>query len=156
MQAKDLMTKPAVTILKTATLEEAAAMMLRGRFGSLPVVDEQSSELCGIITESDFAAKQAGVPFSTLMLPQLFGEWLGNEVEPLMEKARKMHVADVMSRHVMVAHEDDSIPKILRLMLQHNVRRLPVLRNMIPVGIITRRDLLRLMAPNVAPPQASK
>ncbi len=48
----DIMTKKPVTIKGKETVEKAAALMLEGRFGSLPVVDGEGKVL-GIITDTD-------------------------------------------------------------------------------------------------------
>lgn len=48
----DIMTRNPVTIKEGQTVEKAAALMLEGHFGSLPVVDEDD-RLVGIITDSD-------------------------------------------------------------------------------------------------------
>ncbi len=47
----DAMTKDPQTVRSDATLQEVARMMLEGRFGALPVVD--NGRLVGIITETD-------------------------------------------------------------------------------------------------------
>lgn len=48
----DIMTRKPVTIKVTETVEKAAVLMLEGRFGSLPVLDEDGT-LAGIITDTD-------------------------------------------------------------------------------------------------------
>ena len=51
LRIKDVMTWDAVTTKPEAALAQAAAVMFEGRFGSLPVVE--NDELVGIITERD-------------------------------------------------------------------------------------------------------
>ena len=52
MLVKDVMKKQVLTILKDATIEEAALIMATNRIGGLVVVD-QSGAVAGIITETD-------------------------------------------------------------------------------------------------------
>ncbi|QGY39630.1 CBS domain-containing protein [Pseudodesulfovibrio cashew] len=52
IRIKDIMTKKVVTIRPDETVEKAAVLMLEGRFGSLPVVDEDG-RVVGILTDTD-------------------------------------------------------------------------------------------------------
>jgi CBS domain-containing protein len=52
LKAGEVMTREPVTIQQTASIGEAARIMLDKKFSGLPVVDEQG-HLAGIITESD-------------------------------------------------------------------------------------------------------
>ena len=145
MQVSKLMASPPVVIRQGANLEAAAGLMLEHRIGCLPVVDA-AGKLVGILTESDFSAKDCGVPFSTLRLPQLFLRWMPHQaVERIYDTARKMAVEELMSRDVVTIGETDSIETAIERMLKHRVHRLPVLRDGVPVGILARHDLLRLM-----------
>lgn len=54
--AARLMTSPPVTIAETATVEDAAAAMRRHRVGRLPVIDEPTGRLVGIIGRADVLA----------------------------------------------------------------------------------------------------
>lgn len=145
MKARDIMTRPVVTVRSSATLEEVARLMLDHNIGSIPVVNEAGC-LAGIITESDFAAKERGFPFSTFRWPQVFGRWLPKkDVERIYEAARTMTAADIMSEFVVTIEEDTSLEDIIALMLEHEKHRLPVVRAGVPIGVVTRRDLLRLM-----------
>jgi acetoin utilization protein AcuB len=52
VKLKDIMTKKVVTIRADETVEKAAVLMLEGRFGSLPVVDDDN-KVIDIITDTD-------------------------------------------------------------------------------------------------------
>ena len=140
------MSRPAFTLPEASTLETVALEMLGRRIGGIPIVDGQG-KLSGIITESAFSASHAGVPFSTFRLPQLFGEWLGPEVvESIYARARAMKADAVMERRVISVAEDTPISEVLEKMLEHGIHRIPVVRQGIPVGMIARHDLLKLLA----------
>ena len=139
------MSHPVITVREDATLEEVARIMLDHRFGSVPVVNEQGT-MVGLITESDFAAKGKGVPFTTFEMPQVFGHWLGKSgVEQMYERAREILARDTMTRDVITIEEDATIEDVLELMLRYDVNRLPVVRDKVLVGIVARYDLLKLM-----------
>ncbi|HCF05448.1 MAG: putative signal transduction protein with domain [Desulfomicrobiaceae bacterium] len=49
---REIMQQEVTTIREDAPLKEAATILLRGKFGCLPVLKQ--GKLCGIITEADF------------------------------------------------------------------------------------------------------
>lgn len=145
MFVREIMFIPVTTVDENCSLEEAAKVMLDRNVGGLPVVDSHG-DLCGIVTESDFVAKDRGVPFSIYRFPQMFGEWMPHEhVEQIYETARHRSVSEIMSRHVITVTEADTLETVLEKMMKCGLHRLPVVRDKKPVGIVTRHDLLRLM-----------
>jgi len=139
------MSEPAITVNESASLAEIADLMLKEGIGCVPVVNNQGL-ISGIITESDFAAKEKGVPFSTFRAPQIFGQWMGKSgVEQMYQAAREMKAEEIMKSKVVTLTENDPLEKAIELLLKHNVNRLPVVRDGKPVGIVSRHDLLRLM-----------
>lgn len=145
MKVSQFMTCPVMVISEDERLETAATLMIEKGIGCLPVVDH-SGRLSGIITESDFSAQEKGVPFSTFRAPQLFGHWVGQEgVEKLYQAAREIRVREVMRREVFTLTQDQEAEEVIRMMLAHRLHRLPVVEDGVPVGVVTRRNLLRLM-----------
>jgi acetoin utilization protein AcuB len=57
-----------------------------------------------------------------------------------------MLVKNWMSKKVITINEDDSMQEALKLMKQHNIRMMPVLKNGQLVGVLTDRDLKRASA----------
>jgi CBS domain-containing protein len=150
MKIKEFMSQPVTVVGEDATLEEIARTMLGQNIGCVPVIDARG-KISGIITESDFAAKERGIPFSTFRAPQLFGQWMDKgTIERIYETARKMSAKEIMSHHVVTVTEDQGAEEAIELLLKHDVNRLPVVRDGAPVGIVSRHDLLRLMAPKMA------
>jgi len=144
MKVKEIMTQPVITIMEDTPLQEVAKIMLERRIGGLPVIN-QSGELTGMVTESDFTAKEKCVPFSMFRAPQLFGTWLGNDAEAIYASAMNIPVREIMSTSVVTVTGDDPIEKVLELVLKHDINRIPVIKDGKPVGIVARHDLLRVM-----------
>ena len=145
MKVTDIMTHPVITASEDATLEEIAQLMLDKHIGGAPIVDGEG-KLTGLITESDFAAKEEGFPFSTFRWPQVLGQWLPKEgIEQVYKKSRTMTARNIMTPDVITANEDDTLEDVLRLMMENDVHRIPIVRDGKPVGMITRRDLLHLV-----------
>ena len=145
-RARDIMTAPVIAVREDTSLEDVARLMLRHNIGAVPVIDGQGT-LRGIITEADFAEKERGVPFSAYRAPQLFGRWVSQrDVEAIYAAARSLPARAIMSTPVLTVTEDTPVKEILDLMLRHDVTHLPVVREGAPVGMVSRHDLLRLVA----------
>lgn len=139
------MAQPVLTVPENTSLEQIAALMLQHHVGCVPVVNA-GGELCGIITESDFAAREKGVPFSTFRAPQVLGKWLTDDgIERVYELARKMVAREIMKTTVITLAEEEPIERAVELMLRHDINRIPVVRDRVPVGVVSRHDLLKLL-----------
>jgi len=146
------MNAPVVTVREDCTLEEAANVMLERRIGCLPVVNDRD-EICGIVTESDFAAREKGIPFSLYRFPQVFGHWMPKQgVERIYEAARNMRVSEIMTRNVVSVTADDSVEPLLEKMLSSRFHRIPVVDGKMLVGIATRHSLLNIMCSRLPAP----
>ena len=145
MKVRDIMSSPVVTVREDTPMLEVARLMVERRIGGVPVV-RRDGRLVGIVTESVFAAAEGPVPFSLLRLPQVFGHWLSRDnLERVYDEARATKAADVMTRSVATAMEDEPVEAAARKMCEAKVHRLPVLRDGVPVGMVARHDLLRVM-----------
>src|SRR5215469_3913724 len=56
------------------------------------------------------------------------------------------HARDVMTSPVITVGEDEDIRGIARLLIEHHIKRVPVLRDGRIVGIVSRADLVRALA----------
>lgn len=144
MKAKEIMTSPAITVREDDTIEHAARTMVDKHLGGLPVVDG-NGDVVGFVTDSDFAAKRRGVPFSLVMAPQILGEWVGaDHVERIYQAARDRKIKEIMSKPPITARPDDTLETIVKKLLEYDVNRVVVTDGRRPLGVIARHDLLRL------------
>jgi CBS domain-containing protein len=144
MKAADFMTSRVVTVRADASVGEAIRHMLQNRISGLPVVDRTES-LVGVVTEGDFLRRRESG--TERRRPR----WLEILLGPgrLADEYVHVHgrkVADVMTREVITIVEDTPIDKIAQLMEHHRVKRLPVVRNNKIVGIVSRANLLHVIA----------
>ncbi|HVL49520.1 MAG TPA: CBS domain-containing protein [Candidatus Thermoplasmatota archaeon] len=150
MLAREIMSHPVLTAPEDATLRDVANLMRDRRIGGVPIVG-RDERIVGIITVSDFAAKQHGIPFSLVHAPKVLGEWLGREgLEAIYERAGSKLARDIMTTPVVCGNEGDTLERIVELMLEHDVTRIPVVRDEVPVGIVARHDLLSLLSLRLA------
>jgi CBS domain-containing protein len=133
MRVKDVMSSPVVTVTPLTRLKQAAALLVRHGFNALPVVDE--GQLVGIVTEADLISLQASPDRRAHALPQ---------AEPAGDPPRV--VRDVMAREVVALPEDDDAAEAARLMLARGIKSIPIVSGRRVIGIVSRRDLLKVLA----------
>ncbi len=145
MKVSQIMRQPVISMREGDSLEDAARVMLEHNLRGVPVVNEEG-KMSGFLSVSDYLAKDERLPFTRYYAPQLFGKWIAPEgLEKIYEEARSTSVKEVMSTDVISVTEDDSLEKLVELMLNRDLNRIPVVRDGVPVGIVARFDLLRLM-----------
>ena len=106
---------------------------------------DPQGKLCGIVTETDFAAKERGMPFSILFLLESFSDSMpGEAIERVHREARTTAAKEIMITEVITATEDTPVDEVAKLMLRYDIDHIPVVRDA-PVGIISRHDFLRMI-----------
>ena len=115
--AKQVMRRNVVSILPTATVEQAIRLLRELGFSGAPVVDRNGT-LVGIISE-----------FALLEIVY----------EPSIRTAP---VSRFMTRDVLTVNEDTALNDIATLFVRHRIRRVPVVRDGRLVGVVSRPDLL--------------
>lgn len=145
MKARDIMSSPAITVTPETTVERAARLMLERHISCLPVVDNEG-RLVGIITHSDFGLHHKFVPVAD-HLYRLLGAWASpTTLADIGRVVASKQVKEMMSSPVITVQENVDVAYVAEVMLRNGVHRLPVMRDGELVGIITRHDLLKLIA----------
>jgi CBS domain-containing protein len=134
MRAKDIMTSPVITVTPDTSIKEAAAILIRNRISTLPVVNDQQ-ELVGIVSEADLMALETEPDPRRHVIPQLY-----------TTKSAPRVVGEVMTRDVIAVPEDANVAMVARLMLEHRLKSVPVVIGNEVIGIVARRDVLKVLA----------
>jgi CBS domain-containing protein len=130
-----------VTAHPADPLKELAARMVEAGVSALPVVDD--GRLVGIVTEADVITKEAyGGPRRRALA--LVVDYFAGRDPQWVRKAAGWTAADVMTRQVVTAAPDEDVRLAARRMLEAGVKRLVVVEGGRPVGIVSRRDLMRI------------
>lgn len=139
------MRQPVISMREQDSLEDAAPVMLEHNLRGVPVVNAQGKN-SGFLSVSDYLAKDERVPFTKYYTSQLFGKAIDETgIEKIYQEARAMPIKEIMNKNVISVTEEDSVEKVVELMLDRDLNRIPVVRDGVPVGIVARFDLLRLM-----------
>jgi CBS domain-containing protein len=148
--AKAVMARNAVTVSPETTVVETARRMLAHHVSALPVVDAENRPL-GMVSEGDvmrhFGAQYQGKRAQWLrMLAE--GETLAPEF--LAEISLRQHqVREIMQATLISADEEASLAELADLMLKKGIKRVPILRDGVLVGIVSRTDIVRAVVENI-------
>jgi len=119
-RVKDVMSHKVETVKPDDTLKHAAVKMEALDVGPLPVCDGE--KLCGMLTDRDITVRA-----------------VASGKDP-----NRTTVRETMTSELCYAFEDQSIDEAVKLMHDHQVRRLPVLsHDKHLVGIVSLADLAR-------------
>jgi CBS domain-containing protein len=154
MQARDVMSAPAITVGPRTNLQSLVGTMLGLKLSGLPVVDE-SGRLIGVISEGDLLRR------AELGTERKRSSWIDFILGPGRSatdyvRANGRMVEELMTPDPVAVAEDTPLEEIVTLMESRHIKRVPVLRDGRVVGIVTRADLLRALFPlEAAAPEAA-
>jgi CBS domain-containing protein len=114
---RDAMTPGVETVSPSQPLREAAKLMKRGDFGSIPVVE--NGRLVGVVTDRDIVVRAVAQGLDT----------------------SSAQVREVASTGPVTVEPNQDLDEALRLMAQHRVRRLPVVEGEMLVGVLSQADV---------------
>lgn len=128
MRAASVMTSPVVTVPARTPVRAAAALLASHGFTAAPVVD-QDGRLLGVITEADLIRDRVR-----------HERW-----RPRPERSEPT-VGQTMTAPPVTMRPDDDLADVVDRMLRDRIRVVPILQDGVLVGIVSRRDVLRLVA----------
>ncbi len=128
------MSAPVITIAPEASIKAAARLLVSCGISALPVTDAKGA-LVGIVSEADL------IPIETRPDPRA----QATPMAPTAGSAPRT-VADVMTRKVITVPVDCEVSQAARIMIEADVKRLPVMDSERLAGIVSRRDLVKVIA----------
>jgi len=139
MNVRDLMTAEVLTVSPEAPLKDVAAILAEHGISGVPVCDA-GGRVLGVVSEGDILFKEQGVR-----------ERHGGALAWLVDgsrwqdtsKASARTAGEAMTSPAITITQDRPAAAAARIMLDRAVNRLPVVRDGILVGIVSRSDLVR-------------
>jgi CBS domain-containing protein len=116
-QIRDLMTPDPIVLDVQATVADAARCMRDRDVGDVLV--RSDGKLCGIVTDRD------------LVVRALAGE----------EDPRRQSLGDLCTQELLTLPPEADVEEAMQLMQENAVRRIPIVENEEPVGIVSLGDL---------------
>lgn len=120
MKVQEIMSRRVISVTPGTGLREAAGLLVERGISAMPVLDAKRA-LVGIVSQADLIAPETG----------------GSDLRV---------VGDVMTCDVLTISASCEVTQAARSMLEAGIKRVPVLRGRRVVGILSRRDLVRVMA----------
>lgn len=117
MKVKEIMSKDVVTAEVPGTIENVLDTFRNGKHSGLPVVKENTEEVVGVITRSD-----------------------------LLRNPEEDQIAMLMTRDPIVINSEGEVEEVARLLLNHDIRRLPVVDNGELLGLVSVADLVDVLS----------
>ena len=129
MLVHERMGKHPLTVKPDAPVDATLKRMKEERIRRFPVVGNEG-ELVGIVSETDllYAAPSPATSLSVYEMHYLYS---------------RIEVRQVMTEDVITVEHDDPIEEAARLMIDHRIGGLPVMRDGNLVGIITETDIFK-------------
>jgi signal-transduction protein with cAMP-binding, CBS, and nucleotidyltransferase domain len=116
---RDVMTKKPVALEHTATVVDAARAMRDGNFGTVIVVKD--GKVCGVVTDRDIVIRAVAASHDP----------------------RLATLGEICSEDVMSVEANEPLAKVVMLMREKAIRRVPVVEDGRPVGVISLGDLAK-------------
>jgi CBS domain-containing protein len=116
-KVRDIMSAPPVCMAATESVSTAARAMKERGLGTVLVMG--GGRLAGLVTDRDIAIRV-----------------LAENRDPLTTR-----LGDICTRELVVLSPDDDVQQAIRLVRERAVRRLPVIANGLPVGVVSIGDL---------------
>ena len=151
MNARDVMSKPVVSVHPDTSTREIARLLVEKAITAVPVVDENGAPI-GMVSEGDLIRPEGAAREAK------HRSWLEilAEGEPISaELLAWLHSQDhsaraVMSSPVITVSEETELGELARVLVTHRIKRVPVVRDGRVTGIVARGDLLRALASSKA------
>lgn len=145
MRAIDVMTPNVVSVKPGMTVREAAKLLVDHRISGVPVVDEETGELVGMLSEGDLLRRselETGERRPSWWLDRLSAS---RDAENYV-KSHASKVADVMTRDVISVDVETQLAEVADILETRRVKRVPVTREGKLVGIVSRANLVQALA----------
>jgi len=120
MDVKDFMVKEVITVNPDAKIRDAVELMNKNEIGCLVVTKKGKS--VGIMTERDVLKK----------------------IVCRSKNPEQTKVSEIMSKPLIVGRVDMDWREAAKLMLDHNIKKLPILDGEKLIGLVTLTDIARV------------
>jgi CBS domain-containing protein len=143
VEVRDLMTSTPVTVEPTATVKDIAHVLLEHDLSSVPVVDV-GEQLVGVVSEADLVCREGYPTVRSHHLAALIDETVAERRHHWTARSEGLTAGEIMTVDVVTCAPTETLGIVVRRMLRHGVRTLPVLEDRHLVGVLSSHDILGL------------
>jgi len=142
------MTTDVVTVQPDTSVNQIATLMHERQITGIPVVDD-ARHVVGIVTELDMIVRNTRLELPAFIqildLARIPLEMPGHYRNRLRHMLGAT-AGDMMTEDVVTLSPDAEMQDLADLMVKRRVNPVPVIENRVLVGIVSRADLIRMMA----------
>ena len=113
MRASEIMTRPPIAVREDVTIDAIMRVLVRRKISGVLVVTADGV-LSGVVSERDVMLQHSMVTSAT----------------------------DVMTIDVITAAPEAPVDDLARTLLENGIKRIPIVQDGRPIGIVSRRDIL--------------
>ncbi len=140
LRVKDVMTRRVVCVLDSTTVEQVASICNRRGISGVPVLN-QDQNLIGIVTVTDIIQHLVSDDAVSLFAEQ-GGEVLEQKTLAVLDEP----IRGYMSEDVITIAPESTVQEACRLMMDHHIRRLVVVRGKKVKGVFSAQDAVHVLA----------
>lgn len=140
MRIKDVMDRDLTSISQDTPLLEALAMLAAHNVTGLPVLADDG-DVVGFLSEKDIL--RATIPGYLGYMDDNFTMPEIGKIKKRVNTAGRDPAGDYMSKEPIIFDEDETIANAIVVMFKKDVRRAPVIKDDLLVGIVDREEILR-------------
>jgi CBS domain-containing protein len=140
-----VMTTEVLSFRPEDEVQKAAEAMAARSIGGAPVIDGDA-KVVGMLNDDDLIVSDTRLHMPTVI--SVLGAYLelpssASRFDKEVRKAVGSTVGDVMSDNPQTCGEDDTLEQVATVLHEHNLSRLPVVRDGKLVGIVSRGDIVK-------------
>ena len=142
---RQVMTTDVLAFKPEDKVQAAAEAMSKRSIGGSPVVDDDG-KVVGMLNDDDLIVSDVRLHAPTVI--SVLGAYLelpssASRFDKEVRKAIGATVGDVMTSNPQMCGEDDTLEQVATVLHEHELSRLPVVRDGKLVGIVSRGDILK-------------
>ena len=148
MKVQDIMTTDVVTVQRGTSVNDIARLMSEQDISGIPVVDD-AHHVVGIVTELDMIIRNTRLEMPAFVQVLDLARIPLERPSHYRDRLRHMlgtRAADIMTENVVTIGPDAEMEELAELMVKRRFNPVPVAENGVLVGIVSRADLIRMMA----------
>jgi CBS domain-containing protein len=139
------MTPDPVSVPLTATVKQVAEVLIDRDIHSVPVVDA-IGRLAGAVSDADLIAREGYPNVQTHDLSDVVSDVVDERRHHWRRRVEGCTAAELMTTPVITCGPGEPVAVATRLLLKHGLRALPVVDGDALVGVVSRHDILHLLA----------
>ncbi|MDM8530643.1 CBS domain-containing protein [Anaerolineales bacterium HSG25] len=146
-RVRNIMTTDVISVSPGTAVSEIAKLIAEKGITGVPVINEQE-EVLGVVTELDMIVRNTHfkMPNFVMILDIVIHLESKRDYEERLRNVLGTRAEQIMSKPAVTIAPSASIEDLANIMVDKRMNPVPVVENGKLVGVVSRRDVIRLMA----------